>query len=111
MSRAAARPPAGPADERAAALELLARIRRALAEPDLTELVRLLPPLEALRGRLEVAPQSDPEQRRRERLALLDEARRLADLLRIERRRLAAQLRESGSHRRAGAAYRRAGRL
>ena len=51
-------------------------------------------------------------QRRRELLALLDEARRPdRDLLRIEQSRLAAQLRESGSHRRAGAAYRRAGRL
>jgi hypothetical protein len=101
----------GPADATRAALDLLARTRRALAGDDLPELECLLPQIEALRVLLTEAPPADRAQRRGELLALLDEAGRLAAQLGAEHDRLAAQLRESGSRRRAGAAYRRAGRL
>ncbi len=111
MSRQRAGPHAGPADDMAAALDLLARARQALAADALPELARLLPLLEALRARLADLSPADPAQRRRALLALLDEAGRLAARLRAEHDGLAAQLRESGSRRLAGAAYRRAGRL
>ena len=94
----------------AAALELLGRARRVLARGELAELGRLMARLDGLRDSLEgIAPPG--ERPSRQALALLDEAGALAAKLREERARMAAQLREEGCHRRAGVAYRRAGRL
>jgi hypothetical protein len=44
-------------------------------------------------------------------LALLDEAGQLTVELRLQHGRLAGQLHDAGVHRRAGVAYRRAGKL
>jgi hypothetical protein len=94
-----------------AALDLLARARKALATGELPELGRLMALLKGLRGGLEGLPAADDRRLRQNLLALLDEAGILAEKLREEQARLATELRKAGVHRRAGAAYRRAGRL
>jgi hypothetical protein len=94
----------------AAAHDLLARVRRALAGGELLELERLAPLLEALASQVGRLPRTD-QRLRAHLLALLDEAGRLAETLRQEQARLAVQLRAAGAHRRAGTAYRRASRL
>jgi hypothetical protein len=94
-----------------AALDLLARARKALAQDELPELGRLTALLESLRGHLQGMPSAAERRLRQSLLALLDEAGVLAQTLREEQARLAGQLRDGGVHRRAGAAYRRAGRL
>jgi hypothetical protein len=94
-----------------AALELLGRARRALGRGELAELGRLIALLESLRGVLgRVSPIAD-RRLRASLLALLDEAGLLTETLRAEQACLARQLRAGGVHRRAGAAYRRAGDL
>jgi hypothetical protein len=95
----------------AAALDLLGRARRALAQGELPELGRLTALLESLRGQLDELPSAADRRLRQSLLALLDEAGVLAQSLREEQARLARQLRDGGVHRRAGAAYRRAGSL
>jgi len=95
----------------AAALDLLARARRALARGEPPDLGRLMALLGSLRGALERPPAVDDRRLRRALLALLDEAGIVAEHLREEQARVACQLRAAGAHRRAGAAYRRAGRL
>jgi hypothetical protein len=97
--------------ETTALLELLGRARRALAREDEAELARLLPLLAGLDGVPGAAPDRDRPGARRALLALLDEAGRLAAEIRQEQARLAAQLRATGAHRRAGVAYRRASKL
>lgn len=94
-----------------AALDLLGRARGALAQGELVELGRLMTMLEALRGQLGRLSATDDRHLRRGLLALLDEAGALAEKLARQRAHVAAQLREAGDHRRAGAAYRRASRL
>ena len=80
------------------------RARRALAEDELPELGRLLPLLESLRGRARRAlRRGRPARCRRELLALLDEAGRLAAELRDEQARpgrAAARQRRSSACRR-----------
>jgi hypothetical protein len=94
-----------------AALDLLGRARRALGRDELAELGRLAALLERLRGEL-ASLSSDADRRlRASLLALLDETGRLTETLREEQACLARQLRAGGVHRRAGAAYRRAGHL
>jgi hypothetical protein len=95
----------------AAALESLRQARQALARGDALELGRLVPMLEALRSALGAQPAAGDRRWRGRLLAVLDEAGALAEELGREHRRLAAQLRQAGVHRRAGAAYRRASRL
>ena len=97
--------------EPAALLDLLGRARRALARGDEAELGRLLPLLAGLEGVSGMAPERDRQGARRALLAVLDEAGQLAAQIREEQGRLAAQLRAAGIHRRAGVAYRRAGKL
>lgn len=94
----------------ALALDLLGRARRALAQGELPELGRLVGLLDGLRHGLDGAAPVDGRLVR-QILALLDEAGTLASALREEQARVAARLREEGCHRRAGVAYRRAGRL
>jgi hypothetical protein len=94
----------------AAAGELLARARRALAAGELPELERLFAVLEGLPGELGRIPKGDDHLRGR-LLALLDDAGGLTETLRQEHARLAAQLRVAGVYRRAGAAYWRASKL
>lgn len=94
-----------------AALDLLGRARRALAQGELPELGRLTALLESLRDKLEHLPSAADGRVRQSLLALVDEAGVLVERLREEQARLARQLRAGGVHRRAGAAYRRAGRL
>jgi hypothetical protein len=91
---------------------LLGRVGRALALDDWGErggLWPLLAGLPAARGW--VLARGGPAGLRNAVLGLLDEAGQLTGELRDEHGRLAAQLREAGAHRRAGVAYRRAGRL
>jgi hypothetical protein len=94
----------------AAALDLLRRARGALAQRELPELGQLTALLESLRDSLGRISADDPR-RRRALLAVLDEAGVVAEKLREKQALLACRLREAGVHRRAGAAYRRAGRL
>ena len=107
----AARKAAPPGAQTAALLDLLGRARRALAHDDAAEVERLLPLLAALDGAPGAAPWRAPQGGRRALLGLFDEAGQIAGQLRQERARLAAQLRAAGVHRRAGVAYRRAGKL
>jgi hypothetical protein len=93
----------------AAALDLLGRARRALGRGELPELGRLTALLERLRGDLERLSPTADRGLRPSLLALLDEAGLLTEALREEQAWLARQLRAGGVHRRAGAAYRRAG--
>jgi hypothetical protein len=93
-----------------AAIELLERARRAVAQGELPELERLAPLLDGLTRRLG-AWSGGNDRRRRRVLALLDEAGALPETLRAEQAQLAVQLRAAGVHRRAGAAYRRASKL
>ena len=95
-----------PRDTTAAWLDLLGRMRRALAADDLAELDRLMPLLAGLDGSADLASGA-----RKALLALLDEAGQLTAELRLQHGRLAAQLHDAGVHRRAGVAYRRAGKL
>jgi hypothetical protein len=111
MSATGARAPLELDRDMAAALDLLARARRALARGEPPDLGRLMALLGSLRGALERPPGADGPRLRRALLALLDEVGIVAEQLRQEQERLARQLREAGAHRRAGAAYRRAGRL
>jgi hypothetical protein len=94
----------------AALLDLVGRARRALARDDEAELGRLLPLL-AEPGASGPMPDGQPTQARRALLALLDEAGQLAAQIHERQLLLAGQLRAAGVHRRAGVAYRRAGRL
>jgi hypothetical protein len=107
----AARKPAPPDADMAALLDLLGRARRALAHEDEVELGRLLPLLAELESAPGAASDRDPPAARRALLSLLDEAGQLAAQLRREQARLAAELRATGVHRRAGFAYRRAAKL
>jgi hypothetical protein len=100
-----------PRDTTAAGLDLLGRIRRALAAEDLSELDRLLPLLAGLDLALDPRSAGDPAGTRKALLALLDEAGQLTVELRLQHGRLAGQLHDAGVHRRAGVAYRRAGKL
>jgi hypothetical protein len=100
-----------PRDTTAAGLDLLGRIRRALAAEDLSELDRLLPLLAGLDLAPDPRSAGDPAGSRKALLALLDEAGQLTVELRLQHGRLAGQLHDAGVHRRAGVAYRRAGKL
>jgi hypothetical protein len=95
----------------AAAIELLRQVRRLLARGDGIERGRLVAMLEALRSELGAQRATEDRRLRGRLLAVLDEAGALAEELGEEHRRLAAQLRATGVHRRAGVAYRRASRL
>jgi hypothetical protein len=106
-----AQKPVSPPDGMSKLRDLLGRVRRALTQDDMVELGRLMPLLAALATAPGLAPGDDPAGLRNDLLALLDEASRLTGELGEERARLAAQLRGAGAHRRAGVAYRRAGRL
>jgi hypothetical protein len=99
-----------PAARLAAARDLLERCRRALAQGELPDLDRLAALLEGLGGELGRLSRAD-DGLRGPLLALLDEAGRLTETLRTEQARLADQLRAAGAYRRAGVAYRRAGKL
>jgi hypothetical protein len=104
--------PAPPPAEMADLRDLLGRLRRALAQDDMVELGRLMPLLAGLAAAPGLVQGSGgPAGLRNAVLGLLDEAGQLTGELRDEHGRLAAQLREAGAHRRAGVAYRRAGRL
>ncbi len=94
----------------AAARDLLARARRALAAGEPAALDRLAPLLEGLPGAIGRLPRAD-DRLRGHLLALLDEAGTLSEALRREQARLALQLRAAGAYRRVGAAYRRASKL
>ena len=106
-----ARDPAPLEAEMAALLDLLGRTRRALARGDEAEIGRLLPLLAGLGSAPGAAPERASPGARHALLALLDEAGQLVGQIRQEQARLAAQLRVAGVRRRAGVAYRRAGRL
>ena len=93
-----------------AAIELLERARHAVAQGELPALGRLAALLEGLPRRLDAWSGTD-DRRRRRVLALLDEAGALTEALRAEQAQVAIQLRTAGVYRRAGAAYRRAGKL
>lgn len=97
--------------ELAGALAVLAGARRALATDQLPQLERLIAMLEPLHAALAALPPSAPGHPPRELLAVLDEASTLTEGLSAAHAQLKARLREAGTQRRAGAAYRRAGKL
>lgn len=102
-------PEAGSGQDAAAALELLGQARRALADERIEDAAKLVAMLEPLQRAL--AAPSALARPREELLAILDEAAALASALQAARERLQARLRATGTQRRAGAAYHRAGQL
>lgn len=91
--------------------DLLRRARAALTTDDAGLLDELAPELERLRVSIAAMSPEAAATEWRNLLSLLDDAEGLTAALRAARARVLAGLREAGARHRAGAAYRRAGRL
>jgi hypothetical protein len=103
--------PAALTRELTTALAILAGARRALVDHHLPELRHLIGALERIQATLGGIPAPERVGVRRQLLAVLDEAARLAESLGAEHARVQATLQRVGAKRQADRAYRRASRL
>lgn len=91
--------------------DLLGRARAALGSDDPARLAQLCPDLERLQAAIAGMPTEAVVAEWRSLLALLDAAEGLTAALQVARAQVLDALRDAGARHRAGAAYRRAGRL
>jgi hypothetical protein len=103
--------PTALARELSAALGVLARARRALADDHLPQLQQLLDALEPIHAKLSGLSAPEREGLQRQLLAVLDEAAGLVQRLSADHARTQAALRRVGAKRRADRAYRQTSRL
>ena len=92
------------------AAALVAAGGEALERGRVPDLVPLAPAIDALTRDLARLPADESRSLRPALLSLMDEITRLSGRLLAERTRLGERLRDAGTHRRAGAAYRRTGK-